>query len=162
PASGAGSGSGSGGAQTVTGEEAPTRYGPVQVQITVTDGRVTDIEPVEYPQDTPRDQQINAFPIPRLDRETLAARGRRDGDGRPGTRRSTWRRARPTPPRATSRPSRARSTRPGSDAPHGPRRGVHGYGLHDRRPRPRPVGRRDRRGGDLAAPRRRRVQHVQG
>jgi uncharacterized protein with FMN-binding domain len=71
--SAADAGAGSGGTQTVTGDEAQTRYGPVQVQITITDGRLTEVEPVEYPQDTPRDKQINAFAIPRLDREALAA-----------------------------------------------------------------------------------------
>lgn len=70
---GGGSAAGSAGAQTVTGDEAQTRYGPVQVQITVTDGRLTDVEPVEYPQDTPRDMQINSSAVPQLDQEALAA-----------------------------------------------------------------------------------------
>jgi len=69
-ASGGGSGTGT---VTVTGDEAPTRYGPVQVQITVTGGRLSDVQPVEYPQDTPRDVQINSYAIPRLGQEALAA-----------------------------------------------------------------------------------------
>ena len=71
--SGATTPSGSGGTQTVTGDEAQTRYGPVQVQITVTNGRLSDVQPVEYPQDTPRDQQINSSAIPQLGQEALAA-----------------------------------------------------------------------------------------
>jgi uncharacterized protein with FMN-binding domain len=53
----------------VTGSAANTIYGPVQVQIVVKGGKVTAAKAVEYPQDTPRDSQINAFAIPVLDRE---------------------------------------------------------------------------------------------
>ena len=64
----------SGGAsKTVTGEAWPTIYGPVQVRITVADGRITAVTALEYPTNTPRDDQINAFAIPELNRETLAA-----------------------------------------------------------------------------------------
>ena len=76
--SGAGSPAGSGqatgrAAGTVTGKAFPTIYGPVQVKITVEGGRVTAASAVEYPQDTPRDEQINAYAIPRLDQEAVAA-----------------------------------------------------------------------------------------
>lgn len=64
---------GDSGSVTVTGDEAPTRYGPVQVQITVTGGRLSDVQPVEYPQDTARDAQINAYAVPRLGQEAIAA-----------------------------------------------------------------------------------------
>jgi uncharacterized protein with FMN-binding domain len=68
-----GSATTSGGSQTVTGDEAQTRYGPVQVQITVSDGQITDVETVEYPDGTPRDAEINQFAIPQLNQETLDA-----------------------------------------------------------------------------------------
>jgi uncharacterized protein with FMN-binding domain len=61
------------GSKTVTGDEAQTRYGPVQVQISVDNGRITDVETVEYPTDTPRDAEINQFAIPQLNQETLQA-----------------------------------------------------------------------------------------
>jgi len=61
------------GSTTVTGIAAPTRYGPVQVQITVTDGRLAAVEAVVYPQQSAKDRQINARAIPRLDQEALAA-----------------------------------------------------------------------------------------
>src|ERR1700722_7465088 len=64
---------GSGVTRTVTGTAFPTIYGPVQVKITVTDGRITAATAVRYPQDTPRDQQINSFAIPQLNREAVAA-----------------------------------------------------------------------------------------
>jgi uncharacterized protein with FMN-binding domain len=61
------------GSKTVTGEAINTVYGPVQVRITVTGGKVTAVTAVEYPTETPRDSQINAFAIPQLNAETLAA-----------------------------------------------------------------------------------------
>jgi len=60
-------------AKTVTGKAWPTIYGPVQVRITVAGGRITAASAVEYPADTPRDQQINAYAIPRLNSEAVAA-----------------------------------------------------------------------------------------
>jgi uncharacterized protein with FMN-binding domain len=67
------SAAGSGAARTVTGEAWPTIYGPVQVRITVAGSRITAVTALEYPTNTPRDEQINAFAIPELNQETLAA-----------------------------------------------------------------------------------------
>jgi uncharacterized protein with FMN-binding domain len=64
---------GSATAKTVTGAAWPTIYGPVQVKITVASGKITAATAVEYPLDTPRDQQINAYAIPQLNAETVAA-----------------------------------------------------------------------------------------
>ena len=61
------------GAKTVTGAAWPTIYGPVQVRITVTNGKITAAAAVVYPQETPRDYQINSFAIPQLNSEVLAA-----------------------------------------------------------------------------------------
>jgi uncharacterized protein with FMN-binding domain len=63
----------SGTAKTVTGAAWPTIYGPVQVRITVTGGKVTAVAATEYPEETPRDYQINSFAIPQLNSEALAA-----------------------------------------------------------------------------------------
>ncbi|MDQ1745188.1 MAG: hypothetical protein QOE23_3527 [Pseudonocardiales bacterium] len=60
--------------KTVTGDAIDTRFGPVQVQITVTNGAITAVEAVEYPQSSPRDAQINAYAIPQLNSEALAAK----------------------------------------------------------------------------------------
>ena len=62
-----------GGTKAVTGNAAQTRYGPVQVAITVTDGRITAVDAVVYPTQSSRDRQINARAIPQLDQRTLAA-----------------------------------------------------------------------------------------
>src|SRR4051794_22553431 len=59
---------------TVTGAAAQTRYGPVQVQITVSNGKITAVDAVEYPTESSRDAEINAYAIPRLDQEALTAR----------------------------------------------------------------------------------------
>jgi uncharacterized protein with FMN-binding domain len=60
-------------ATTVTGDVVQTVYGPVQVRITVAGGQVTAVTAPQYPQDTPRDDQINEYAIPRLNSEAVAA-----------------------------------------------------------------------------------------
>lgn len=67
------SGSAGTGTKTVTGGSVQTRYGPVQVRITVQNGKLTDVKAVTYPQENPRDQEINGYAVPQLNRETLAA-----------------------------------------------------------------------------------------
>ncbi|AEY88276.1 MULTISPECIES: FMN-binding protein [Streptomyces] len=61
------------GTRTATGDTVQTRWGPVQVRVTVADGRLTDVTAVSYPQDNPRDQEINSYALPQLRREALAA-----------------------------------------------------------------------------------------
>jgi uncharacterized protein with FMN-binding domain len=61
------------GSKTVTGDSADTRYGPVQVKVTTTNGKITSVDAVDYPQTDPRDQEINSFAIPQLNQETLNA-----------------------------------------------------------------------------------------
>lgn len=58
---------------TYTGSAANTRFGPVQVQITVSGGVVTDVQVPVYPSENGRDQQINSRAVPILVKETLAA-----------------------------------------------------------------------------------------
>jgi uncharacterized protein with FMN-binding domain len=72
PSASSASGNGSGG-RAVTGSEVQTRWGPVQVKVTVSGGRVTDVAAVEYPTENPRDQQINSYALPQLRTEALAA-----------------------------------------------------------------------------------------
>ncbi|MFJ4808689.1 FMN-binding protein [Streptomyces longwoodensis] len=66
-------GTGASGTRTVTGESVQTRWGPVQVRVTVADGKLTDVTAVAYPQDNPRDQQINSSALPELRSEALRA-----------------------------------------------------------------------------------------
>ena len=71
--SGSSSSSNASGTKTVTGDSADTRYGPVQVKITVTNGKFTAVQAVDYPTNDPRDQEINSYAIPQLNSEALAA-----------------------------------------------------------------------------------------
>ncbi|MEV6639373.1 FMN-binding protein [Amycolatopsis sp. NPDC051371] len=58
---------------TFTGSAADTRYGPVQVQITVAGGEITDAQAVQVPQESGRDVRINSAAVPQLNQETLQA-----------------------------------------------------------------------------------------
>jgi uncharacterized protein with FMN-binding domain len=64
---------GAGTGSTVTGSVAQTRWGPVQVTITVADGRITDVAVPQYPDGNGKDQQINASALPVLTQETISA-----------------------------------------------------------------------------------------
>jgi uncharacterized protein with FMN-binding domain len=57
----------------VTGSIADTIYGPVEVQITVKNGKVTAAQAVQYPQESARDQEINSYAIPMLNQEAVSA-----------------------------------------------------------------------------------------
>ncbi|WP_405818798.1 FMN-binding protein [Streptomyces sp. NBC_01390] len=71
--SGGGASGSATGTRTLTGDSVQTRWGPVQVRVTVTNGKLTDVTAVTYPQENPRDQQINSYAIPQLTREALTA-----------------------------------------------------------------------------------------
>jgi uncharacterized protein with FMN-binding domain len=58
---------------TATGSSVATRFGPVQVKVTVTGSKVTGVTAVDYPTGNPRDAQINAYAIPALNQEAVAA-----------------------------------------------------------------------------------------
>jgi uncharacterized protein with FMN-binding domain len=73
PAPSASTSKSSGGTKTYTGSVAQTRWGPVQVSITVTDGKITDVGVPVYPSENGRDQEINAYALPQLREETLSA-----------------------------------------------------------------------------------------
>jgi uncharacterized protein with FMN-binding domain len=66
---------GSGGDGTYTGDTVQTRWGPVQVQITVAGGKITDSTAVVFPNDNFRDQEINSVALPILEQEVLDAQG---------------------------------------------------------------------------------------
>jgi uncharacterized protein with FMN-binding domain len=58
-------------AATYTGQSADTRWGPVQVQLTVQGGKITRSRAVQYPQGTNIDAQINGYALPILDQEVV-------------------------------------------------------------------------------------------
>ena len=59
--------------KTYTGSTASTRWGDVQVTITVTNGKITDVQVPVYPSGNGRDAEINAYALPILKQETLQA-----------------------------------------------------------------------------------------
>ena len=58
---------------TFAGSTSQTRFGPVQVQITVVNGKITDAKALQYPNNDFRSQSISQQAIPYLVQETLAA-----------------------------------------------------------------------------------------
>ncbi|OLZ72992.1 FMN-binding protein [Streptomyces sp. IMTB 2501] len=70
--SGGSSSSGAAQARTVTGQVAQTQYGPVQVRITVSAGKITKAEAVQAPKGGLSDQKT-AMAVPKLNQEAVAA-----------------------------------------------------------------------------------------
>jgi uncharacterized protein with FMN-binding domain len=66
-------GSSSSAAKTYTGDVAQTRWGPVQVEITVKSGTITAVDVVQYPTENHKDQEINDYALPVLVQDTLDA-----------------------------------------------------------------------------------------
>jgi len=72
PPSSAGGGAVSG---TFTGPVVNTRYGPVQVQVTLANGTLTDVRADELPSDRSRSASLSNLAAPVLRSEALAAQG---------------------------------------------------------------------------------------
>ena len=68
-----GTGSGSSGSTEVTGSVANTQWGPVQVQLTVTGGTISNVTVLQYPNGNGKDQEINDYALPILTQETTDA-----------------------------------------------------------------------------------------
>jgi uncharacterized protein with FMN-binding domain len=58
---------------TYQGTLTQTRWGPIQVSITVAAGKITDVAVPTYPNENRRDQEINAYALPALQQATVAA-----------------------------------------------------------------------------------------
>ena len=67
------SGTSSSAAKTYTGDAVSTRFGDVQVKITVVDGKVTDAEVTQVPWNDHKDQEINSYAVPILNSEAVEA-----------------------------------------------------------------------------------------
>ena len=65
------SGSSSSASKTYAGDAVQTQFGPVQVQITVSDGTITKSEVVQGPWGNGRDQVINSQAVPILNSEAV-------------------------------------------------------------------------------------------
>ena len=67
------SSSGSTEAKTYTGSVAQTRWGPVQVQITVQGDKITKVTVLQQPNGNHKDAEINSYALPILVQDTLTA-----------------------------------------------------------------------------------------
>jgi len=59
--------------KTITGDAADTRYGPVQLSVTFSGKKITQIQVLQYPTETGRDQEINSYAIPQLNQQAMSA-----------------------------------------------------------------------------------------
>jgi uncharacterized protein with FMN-binding domain len=58
---------------TVAGDVTQTVYGPIQVTITIKNGKITAASVPVYPNGTSHDQQLNSYAVPQLIQETITA-----------------------------------------------------------------------------------------
>ncbi|MFJ3175338.1 FMN-binding protein [Streptomyces roseus] len=58
---------------TFTGAVIDTRYGPVQVAVTLSAGRLTAVEVLQVPTENRRDREIASYAVPRLTDEAIGA-----------------------------------------------------------------------------------------
>jgi uncharacterized protein with FMN-binding domain len=57
----------------ISGDTVNTRYGPVQVQVTLAGSRITTVDVVKYPNEERRDREINSSALPLLNQEAISA-----------------------------------------------------------------------------------------
>lgn len=57
----------------VAGQSVMTEYGPVQVQVTLTGSKITDIATLQLPNDNQRDLDLASYAVPELRSQALAA-----------------------------------------------------------------------------------------
>jgi uncharacterized protein with FMN-binding domain len=56
-----------------TGQDFPNQFGDTQVKITISGGRITDVQAVQLPFDRPRSAEISQYAAPQLHDEVLQA-----------------------------------------------------------------------------------------
>ncbi|VDK13592.1 hypothetical protein OAL24_00397 [Oenococcus sicerae] len=54
-----------------TGNSVSMRWGNVQVKITITGGKITKVQTIDYPQDNNHDQQVNSMALPTYESESV-------------------------------------------------------------------------------------------
>ncbi|MCQ4079928.1 FMN-binding protein [Streptomyces sp. RB6PN25] len=73
PTAGSGSKKSSADSGSFVGSTVQTDYGPVQVEITMSDGKLTGVTALQTPSGAARSQEIAAYAVPRLTQEALGA-----------------------------------------------------------------------------------------
>ena len=61
------------GTKTVTSDVVSTRYGPVQLKVTISGGKITDVQALQLPSQDPKDVEINNYAAPILRQSALSA-----------------------------------------------------------------------------------------
>ena len=64
-------------AQTFTGEVVQTVWGPVEVEVSVTDGQLTSVQTLQAPNGDQRSAMISSVAIPRLEQQAMDAQSAR-------------------------------------------------------------------------------------
>ena len=59
-------------AKTATGAAVTTRYGPVQLKVTVAGGKITKVEAVQLPASDPKSSEISSYAAPALQQSALS------------------------------------------------------------------------------------------
>jgi uncharacterized protein with FMN-binding domain len=62
---------------TYTGQNVPNFYGPVQVQVVIRGGKITDVKTLQQPTDNPQSAYIASVAMPDLRQEVLQAQSAR-------------------------------------------------------------------------------------
>ena len=62
---------------TVNGTVAQTRWGPVQVQVTIVGRKITGVRALQHPTGSDRDDEINGYALPQLRQQVLRAQSAR-------------------------------------------------------------------------------------
>jgi uncharacterized protein with FMN-binding domain len=60
------------GKQTADGDAIPTQYGNAQVRVTITDGKITDVQPLQLQSNEPKSVAISSYAAPYLRQSALA------------------------------------------------------------------------------------------
>lgn len=63
----------SAGSKSVTSEVVSTQYGPVQLRVTISAGKITDIQALQLPSNDPKSQEIGSYAAPLLRQSALSA-----------------------------------------------------------------------------------------
>lgn len=70
-----GTSSGPSASTTVTGDTVQTRWGPVQVEVSVAGSEITGVSVLQYPDANSQDAQVNGYALPILVDATMTAQG---------------------------------------------------------------------------------------
>ncbi len=65
--------SSTGSTRSATGRVVDTQYGPVQVKVVETSGRISNVVAVQLPEGSPYDQQVDQIAVPQLRQEAISA-----------------------------------------------------------------------------------------